>query len=456
MRKSFSDVFHEIYTNFNDCKYVGFYLWRKPALVIRDPELIKMVWSKQFSNFYNNAWYLSEKVDPYFSKSPFFENDQKWKELRHQLTPTLSPGRIKSLFPVFLQGIDELHNFIKKNAINDKNEIDLRDLCSKYTTEVSTQAFFGVKAHAFDNENSDFLNVGKLIFRNSVRSSLESICMMCDKLFAHYFRVKIVNEKAFDFFKKLAVEIMEYRKTNNNCQYNDYFEHLLGLRETYKEYEDVNNIARQLITVFFDSADTTASGITIAMFEIIRHPEVYKKLRNEIDTILLKYNGQLTVEAIQDMNYLDMCISEAFRLNVPLYFSLRDCTVPTEFPMPKEAQSDGSLLVEPGTTIIVPMHEIHRDLKYFNDPDVYDPERFSDERKSTIQKGTYFPFGDGPRMCLGKNFAIAAIKHFIIALVQNYDIKFKPNSNYTLTPNVGIMLNVVLFKQKFMINFAKR
>lgn len=86
----------------------------------------------------------------------------------------------------------------------------------------------------------------------------------------------------------------------------------------------------------------------------------------------------------------------------------QDYTVPGE-----------SLVIEKGQKIVLPMYSIHHDQKYYPNPNTFDPERFSTEEKSKRLAGTFFPFGDGPRQCIGMYIQVLKIKYTIIIL---YDI----------------------------------
>ena len=83
----------------------------------------------------------------------------------------------------------------------------------------------------------------------------------------------------------------------------------------------------------------------------------------------------------------------------PAAFLTKVCTNPFKL------ESDGArdYVVQRGTAVIIPLSAIHHDAQHFPEPDRFDPERFNADNKKHIRKGTYFPFGDGPRMCLGKD-----------------------------------------------------
>lgn len=92
-------------------------------------------------------------------------------------------------------------------------------------------------------------------------------------------------------------------------------------------------------------------------------------------------------------------VSETLR-KYPIAFGLlRECTQTYQVP-------DSDLVIEKGVKVIVPVYALHRDPKYFPEPERFDPERFSTENKQKIIQGTYLPFGDGPRICIGNYFSI--------------------------------------------------
>jgi cytochrome P450 family 6 len=95
------------------------------------------------------------------------------------------------------------------------------------------------------------------------------------------------------------------------------------------------------------------------------------------------------------LSYLDMVCSEGLRMYPLLHFIDRENEEDCKFP-------DTDVTIEKGTSIIIPMSSIHMNPKYFANPELFDPERFSVENKKKIHHFTYFPFGEGPRNCVGK------------------------------------------------------
>ena len=119
----------------------------------------------------------------------------------------------------------------------------------------------------------------------------------------------------------------------------------------------------------------------------------------------------------------------------------RQCTKTWKMP-------NSDLIITEGTIIHIPISGIHNDPKYWENPDEFIPERFSEENKGNIQSGTYFPFGQGPRMCLGNNFARFEAKVMLIHLLRNFSIvggaklpkKLELDPHYFILPKGGLTL----------------
>lgn len=107
-------------------------------------------------------------------------------------------------------------------------------------------------------------------------------------------------------------------------------------------------------------------------------------------------NIYLLLSCILSTQHYCSIVSETLRKYPIGTVLLRECTQTYQFP-------DLSFVIEKGTRILVPVYALHHDPKYFQDPEIFDPERFSSTNKAKIVPGTYLPFGDGPRVCIGKS-----------------------------------------------------
>lgn len=109
-------------------------------------------------------------------------------------------------------------------------------------------------------------------------------------------------------------------------------------------------------------------------------------MRNEIETVLSKYDGEITYDGVMEMKYLDMVFNETLRKFPINDLHFRKCT--KEFQIP-----NSDLTIPLGTAVFISVHALHRDERFFENPDVFDPERFSNENVKKIRPYSYIPFG---------------------------------------------------------------
>lgn len=178
---------------------------------------------------------------------------------------------------------------------------------------------------------------------------------------------------------------------------------------TYEE------IAAQVFLFYLAGTETSTSTVAYTMYELTQNEDVMYRAQEDIKTTLEAHNGELSYEAIMDMKFIDLCVKETLRKFPGLPILNRICTIDYHIPNTK-------FTIEKGTPIIVSLLGIHRDEKYFPNPERYDPERFSDDRKD-YDEAMYMPFGAGPRNCIGKH-----LKHFyLLTIHSNLSTSSVPN-----------------------------
>lgn len=164
------------------------------------------------------------------------------------------------------------------------------------------------------------------------------------------------------------------------------------------------------------------------LYELALNLNIQKKLQDEVDKVLERYEQKLTYECVQEMGYLDKVIKGkeitkiSFRISskkvntneniweiwklftetmrkyppVPLHF--RQCTKAYKV---KRSEVEEEFVIDKGTGVLIPVLGIHRDPEYYPEPDKFDPDRFSPEEKAKRHHYSYIPFGEGPRICIG-------------------------------------------------------
>lgn len=216
--------------------------------------------------------------------------------------------------------------------------------------------------------------------------------------------------------------LMEARDEDDNSQMND------------KQLRD------ELITLIIAGHETTSNTLSWTWMLLAQYPEVQSKLLEEIKTVL---EGRTpTVADLPRLRYASLVIKESMRLYP---------AVPT---LGREATKDceiGGYTIPAGCAIIISQWVMHHHPKYFENPEVFQPERWENDLEKRLTKGVYIPFGDGPRICIGKGFALMEAVLLLVTIAQKYqlslipDFPIVPQPSITLRPEHG--LKMVLHKR---------
>lgn len=161
-------------------------------------------------------------------------------------------------------------------------------------------------------------------------------------------------------------------------------------------------------------------GQCFMAYELAVNQDIQERLYKEIEAANAKLNGEpLTYEALQEMKYLDMVVSEMLRRWPLAPTNERIVNKPY---LLKSVDGTSKVNLDVGDAIWIPTYALHMDPQYYPNPEQFDPERFNDENKSSIRSGTYLPFGIGPRNCIGSRYALMAIKSVFFYLLLNFSL----------------------------------
>jgi cytochrome P450 len=189
----------------------------------------------------------------------------------------------------------------------------------------------------------------------------------------------------------------------------------------------------EAMTLFLAGHETTALTLSWTWYLLARHPHVEAKLAAEWEAVL---GGRLPTPAdLPRLAYTEHVVTEAMRVYPPVYLIGREPTTDVEL---------GGYRVRRGTTIFLSQWVVHRDPQFYDEPDAFRPERWADGLAKRIPKYAYFPFGGGPRVCIGNTFAMMEGVLLLAAIGQKWRFtldpaaKVEPWPTITLKPMPGV------------------
>src|SRR5581483_9141136 len=193
----------------------------------------------------------------------------------------------------------------------------------------------------------------------------------------------------------------------------------------------------EVMTLFLAGHETTANALTWTWYLLSQHPDIERKFHAELDAVL---QGRLaTVEDVPNLSYTEKVFTEAMRLYPPVWVMGRRSV---------SACKIGGYHVPAGSIILLSQYVIHHDERYYPDPEKFDPERWTPEARKSRPRYSYFPFGGGPRLCIGEPFAWMEGILLLAAIGQKWKLRLtpdqqvKPQPLITLRPRYGMKMEL--------------
>ncbi|XP_038202456.1 cytochrome P450 3A11-like isoform X9 [Arvicola amphibius] len=426
-------------------KMWGLFDGQIPLLAITDTEMIKDVLVKEcYSVFTNRRVFGPVGI---MGKAIFASKDEEWKRLRALLSPAFSSGKLKEMFPIIEESGDILVKYLRREAEKGK-PLNMKEIFGAYSMDVITSTAFGVSVDSLNNPNDPFVKKIENLFKMDLFDPLLMSVALFPLLIPIYERlnISIFPKDSIAFFKKFVDRIKENRLHSNQKHQVDFLQLMLNSqnnskdKESHKALSDIEIVAQSIIFIF-GGYDTTSSTLAFALYSLATHPDIQKKLQEEID-LALPNKAPPSYDKVMEMEYLDMVLSETLRL------------YPTGNRLDRLCKQDvemNGVFIPKGSVVIIPICVLQHDPQYWPEPEEFLPERFSKENKGSINPYVYMPFGYGPRNCLGMRFALMSMKLAVIKVMQNFSLQpcketqipLKLNRQPLLQPEKPIVLKVV-------------
>lgn len=407
LQKSMTQIGAELYQKYPDEKVVGFFRSTLPELLIRDPKVIKEILTTDFNNFHYRGFIINKSVIEPMMRNLFFAEGDLWRLLRQRMTPAFTSGKLKAMFPLIVERAEKLQ--VRAEAAAGK-PLDARDLMARYTTDFIGACGFGLDADSLNEEDSEFRKLGAKIFEVTFKDAVKGIGK---EMFPEAFKHVQYLDKIEGDVNALVENILRQRNYQPSGR-NDFIDLMLECQKkgamVAESLEKVKAdgtpelatleltqelIAAQVFVFFAAGFETSSSATSFTLHQLAYHPEVQKKVQEDIDRALAKHDNKLCYDAVKDMTYLDWSFREGMRMFPSLGFLFRECAR-------KHSFKELNFTVDEGVRIMIPLQALHNDAAYFPEPEQFRPERFDPSESTADNKFVYLPFGDGPRACIGK------------------------------------------------------
>lgn len=244
--------------------------------------------------------------------------------------------------------------------------------------------------------------------------------------------------RELEFIDSLVYRIISERQAEGNSNHhNDLLALLMGAMDADGTQMTRQQLHDETMTLFVAGHETTAQMLTWTWYALSQNPAVEARLQEELD-------GRLGVHPIEPSDlpklpYLQAVMNEVLRLYPPAYIMAREVISPCEI---------AGYTLRPKSTVVFSQWVMQRDPRYYDDPEAFRPERWLDGLADRLPPGAYFPFGGGPRRCIGEGFALQEAAIVIATLARRFRFRLAPSDPVvpeplvTLRPRHGIQMTL--------------
>ncbi|XP_004501462.1 cytochrome P450 711A1-like [Cicer arietinum] len=458
-----------------------FHMGRQPLIIVADAELCKEVGIKKFKDIPNRSTPSPIKASPLHQKGLFFTRDTQWSTMRNTILSVYQPSHLSRLVPTMQSFIESA----TQNLDFQKQDLVFSNLSLKLATDVIGQAAFGVnfglsKPHSdsndiksvtvnkddlmsasTSNEVSDFINqhiYSTTQLKMDLSGSFSIILGLLVPILQEPFRQILkripgtMDWKIERTNKKISGrldEIVENRMNDRTRSSKDFLSLILNARESKAVSENVftpEYISAVTYEHLLAGSATTSFTLSCVVYLVAGHPEVEKKMLEEIDGFGPMDKTPTSQDLHDKFPYLDQVIKEAMRFYTVSPLVARETSNEVEI---------GGYLLPKGTWVWLALGVLAKDPKNFPEPEKFKPERFNPNCEEMKRRHPYafIPFGIGPRACIGQKFSLQELKLSLIHLYRKYLFRHSPNMENPLELEYGIVLN---FKHGVKLSVIKR
>ena len=337
-----------------------------------------------------------------------------WKRQRKLMSQAFVPRRIHAYGDAMARVTEAALARLRDGAV-----INLHAEVSRLTMEVVADVLFGASVDAADVE--------------TVRGSLEAI----NELLANSPEVilrlpawlptprNLRANAAVARLDAIVQRVIDRRRAGE--QRDDLLGTLLAAQDDDGTRMSDRQLRDEVLTLFLAGHETTALALAHALYLLAQDPGADARLADEARAVL---GDRLpTADDVRALVYADRVVKEAMRLYPPAWTTGREVTEEVEI---------AGYRMPVGTQILTSQWVVHRDPRWFPDPGRFDPDRFAPERARELPRFAYFPFGGGPRVCIGNHFAMLEATLLLAMIVRRFRVELLPGQTLALRPSITL------------------
>ena len=408
------------------CLYLGI---GNKAMVTTNAKLIRYVLQKNHRN-YRKSPLVVDQLAHFIGRGLLTSEGAYWLQQRRLIQPGFHREKLVGLMQNLLHEIDDYIEDVDRKS-QQMSSIDMAEEMTELTFNLVAKSLFSsdVEKRVLDQLSRNFNDIQAFMARLIRLPFLKTWFKVTGEFKKH--------EKIAKALKNIVLNIIQQRKEGEEDQ-DDLLNMLLNARyEDSGEGMTDQQLLEESLILLVAGHETTANALAWCWYLLSQHPEVIEQIRNEIDQVL--GNEQVTFQVLPRLKYLNAVLQEAMRLYPPAWITER---------IPIEDDEFEGLILPKNRIIGIYIYGVHRAPEYWTDPEKFDPSRWMDEKAKGQPAFSYLPFGGGPRLCIGNNFAMMEMQLLLVRMIPRFDLQLaneyqvKPEPLITLRPKNGVHIHL--------------
>jgi cytochrome P450 len=421
LRRDMLGFFEECFREHGDAAY--FRVGNRRSMLLSHPDDIERVLVTENRRFIKN--YALRFLQPLLGKGLLLNEGESWLRQRRLIQPAFSRQQVENYTPAIIDSTARMLDQWRTDQV-----LDIHPAMMQLTMTVAGRTLLGIDMSRRFGEISPLLDAVMRDFLARFHAAIPLPYWLPTPR-------NVGLKSTIGRLDRILQQLIDERRASGTSE-GDFLSILLHARdETDGRTISDRQIRDEVMTMFLAGHETTANALAWTWYLLGRHPEIQSRVQDEVRMVL--GGRQPTVGDIPKLTFCDHVVREAMRLYPPAYVVGR---------RPREDVTIGDHFIPARTNVLMSQWIVHRDARWFADPLRFDPERWAGDFAQRLPKYAYFPFGGGPRGCIGSTFAmyeaplvLAMIaQRFTLELVNPGPIKVLPA--VTLRPGQPIEMRV--------------
>jgi cytochrome P450 len=388
---------------------------------LNHPDLIEEVLVRNYKNFLKDRVIRNSRW--FFGQGLLTNEGDSWLRQRRLSQPAFHRERVASYAKIMTEYTQQM-----LVTWQDGETRDIHQEMMRLTLQIVVRALFNVESE----ETAQISLAMNLIMGNTT-----GIRMLFPPIARYLPTPKMIGfRRAVGQLDKTVYGIIVQHRARG-IDSGDLLSMLMGARDEDGTRMSDKQLRDEVLTFLLAGHETTALTLTWTWHLLAQHPDVEQKLHGELNRVL---SGRLPqFSDLPALTYTERVIKESMRLYPPAWSLAR--TVVSDFEL-------RGYRIPAGANVVMSQWIMHRNPTYFTDPQKFDPDRWSTENSQKLPRFAYFPFGGGPRQCIGASFAMMEATLLLATIAQRFQLRSLPDHpvvpipSFTLRPKYGVRMTI--------------